>query len=54
MTGPGHEYTGLTSGLKPCPGCQTGYHDYSVFIDARNPSDEHVGRHDERPVARCL
>ena len=41
-TGPCHEYTGLTSGLQPCPGCQTGYHDYSVIIDRRHPSDEQI------------
>jgi hypothetical protein len=40
--GPCHEYTGLTSGLQPCPGCQTGYHDYSIIIDRRNPSKEQI------------
>jgi beta-glucanase (GH16 family) len=37
-----HGYTGLTSGLQPCPGCQTGYHDYSVIIDRRRPSSEQI------------
>jgi beta-glucanase (GH16 family) len=41
-TGPCHEYTGLTSGLQPCSGCQTGYHDYSVVIDRRHPSAEQI------------
>jgi beta-glucanase (GH16 family) len=41
-TGPCHESTGLTSGLQPCPGCQTGFHTYSLVIDRRNPADEQV------------
>jgi beta-glucanase (GH16 family) len=41
-TGPCHETTGLTSGLQPCPGCQTGYHDYSVIIDRRQPTAEQI------------
>lgn len=40
--GPCHEDTGLTSGLLPCPGCQTGYHTYSVIIDRRDPGDGQV------------
>lgn len=40
--GPCHEYTGLTSGLQPCPGCQTGYQDYSVIVDRRHPSSEQI------------
>jgi beta-glucanase (GH16 family) len=40
--GPCHEYTGLTSGLRPCPDCQTGYHEYSVIIDRRQPSNEQI------------
>ena len=40
--GPCHEYTGLSSGMRPCPGCQAGYHTYSVIIDRRDPSDEHI------------
>jgi beta-glucanase (GH16 family) len=41
-TGPCHESTGLSSGLRPCPGCQTGYHTYSLVIDRRNTADEQV------------
>lgn len=41
-SGPCHEDTGLTSGLQPCPGCQTGYHTYSVVIDRRVPGHEQV------------
>ncbi len=40
--GPCHEHTGLSSGLLPCSGCQTGYHTYSVIIDRRVPGDEHI------------
>jgi beta-glucanase (GH16 family) len=40
--GPCHEHTGLSSGLLPCGGCQTGYHTYSVIIDRRVPADEHI------------
>jgi beta-glucanase (GH16 family) len=41
-TGPCHEYTGLMSGLLPCPGCQAGFHTYSVVIDRRDPADEQI------------
>jgi beta-glucanase (GH16 family) len=41
-TGPCHEHTGLSSGLQPCPGCQTGYHVYSVTIDRRDASAEQI------------
>lgn len=41
-TGPCHEYTGLTSGLIPCPGCQSGYHTYSVIIDRRDATDQRI------------
>jgi beta-glucanase (GH16 family) len=41
-TGPCHEHTGLSSGLQPCPACQTGYHVYSVTIDRRDTSDEQI------------
>jgi len=41
-TGPCHEYTGLTSGLLPCSGCQTGYHVYTVIIDRRNPAAQQI------------
>jgi beta-glucanase (GH16 family) len=40
--GPCHEYTGLTSGLRRCSGCLTGYHSYSVVIDRRDAADEHI------------
>jgi beta-glucanase (GH16 family) len=40
--GPCHEYTGLSSGLQPCAGCQDGYHTYSVIIDRRDPADEQI------------
>jgi beta-glucanase (GH16 family) len=40
--GPCHEYTGISSGLRPCSGCLTGYHTYSVIIDRRDPGDEHI------------
>jgi beta-glucanase (GH16 family) len=40
--GPCHEYTGLSSGLRACGGCQTGYHVYSVIVDRRNAADEQI------------
>lgn len=43
-TAPGgncNEYTGMTSGLASCSGCQSGYHTYSEVID-RTTSDEQV------------
>jgi beta-glucanase (GH16 family) len=40
--GPCHEPRGLTSGLLPCHGCETGYHVYSVVVDRRNPADEQI------------
>jgi beta-glucanase (GH16 family) len=40
--GPCHEDIGLTSGFRPCPGCQTGYHTYSIVVDRRNAGDEQV------------
>jgi hypothetical protein len=40
--GPCDETDGLSSGLLPCPGCQTGYHTYSVIVDRTNPSDEQL------------
>ena len=39
--GPCNEYTGKTSGLATCTGCQTAYHTYSVVID-RTTSDEQI------------
>jgi beta-glucanase (GH16 family) len=41
-TGPCHEYTGLTSGLLTCPGCQTGYHVYTVIIDRRDAAEQQI------------
>lgn len=40
--GPCDEHTGLSSGLLPCPGCQTSYQTYSVIVDRRNPADEQI------------
>ena len=39
--GPCNESTGLSSGEQPCPGCQTGFHDYAVEID-RSTSPEEI------------
>lgn len=39
---PCHEYTGLTTGLRPCPACQTGYHTYNIVIDRRQPGAEQI------------
>jgi beta-glucanase (GH16 family) len=41
-TGPCHEGNGISSGFRPCRGCQDGYHTYSVLIDRRNTSSEQV------------
>jgi beta-glucanase (GH16 family) len=41
-TGPCHENTGLSSGLLPCPGCDTSYHTYSLIIDRRNQADQQI------------
>ena len=41
-TGPCHEPTGMSSGFRPCPGCQDSFHTYSVLIDRRNGSNEQV------------
>jgi beta-glucanase (GH16 family) len=40
--GPCHEYTGLSSGLLSCQGCQTGYHTYSVVIDRGRAGNEEI------------
>ena len=40
--GPCREKNGLGSGRLPCPGCQTGFHSYSVVIDRRDTSDEQI------------
>jgi hypothetical protein len=39
--GPCNEYTGRTSGMTACAGCQTGYHTYSEIID-RTTSNEQI------------
>jgi beta-glucanase (GH16 family) len=41
-TGPCHEPVGLTSGLRTCSQCQSGFHTYSVIIDRRNPANEQI------------
>jgi beta-glucanase (GH16 family) len=41
-TGPCHEPTGLSSGLKPCAGCDRGYHTYTVVVDRRRASDQQI------------
>jgi hypothetical protein len=40
--GPCHEFTGLGSGLQPCPGCQSAYHTYSVSVNRTNISSESI------------
>ena len=40
--GPCHEATGLTSGLRPCPRCQTGYNTYSVIINRTSGGNESI------------
>jgi len=40
--GPCHEFTGISSGLLECPGCQTGFHTYTVIVDRTNPSAEQI------------
>ena len=40
--GPCHEHNGLSSGMQPCAGCQSGYHVYSVIVDRRNAADEQI------------
>ena len=40
--GPCNEFTGLTSGLQPCPGCQSGYRTYSVIVNRRNTGNESI------------
>ncbi|MEU7871869.1 ricin-type beta-trefoil lectin domain protein [Dactylosporangium sp. NPDC049140] len=39
--GPCNESTGLGSGERGCPGCQTGFHDYAVEVD-RSVSPEQI------------
>jgi len=40
--GPCHEFTGLSSGLLPCPGCQTGFHTYTAVVDRRHAGAEQI------------
>jgi beta-glucanase (GH16 family) len=40
--GPCHEFTGLSSGLLSCNGCQTGYHTYSAVIDRTEAGNEEI------------
>jgi len=39
--GPCNETTGIGSGEKPCPGCQTAFHTYSMIVD-RSVSPEQI------------
>jgi beta-glucanase (GH16 family) len=41
-TGPCHEHTGLSSGLLPCTGCESGDHVYSITVDRRDASDQQI------------
>ncbi|HEY3869221.1 MAG TPA: discoidin domain-containing protein [Actinocrinis sp.] len=38
--GPCNEYTGRTSGMTACPGCQTGYHTYTEIIDRTQTNEQ--------------
>ncbi len=40
--GPCHEGNGVGSGLRPCPGCQQGFHTYTVIVDRRDASNEQI------------
>ncbi len=40
--GPCNESTGLGSGLRPCKGCQSGYHTYTVIVNRTNPGNESI------------
>ncbi len=40
--GPCNEGNGIGSGLRACPGCQTGYHTYSMILDRTNTSAESI------------
>lgn len=40
--GPCREGFGIGSGLRPCVGCQDGFHTYSVIVDRRNAADEQI------------
>ena len=37
-----HEPGGITSGVRSCPGCQTGYNTYSVIVNRTNTSGESI------------
>ena len=41
-SGPCHEPNGLGSAPQPCPGCQQGYHTYTVIIDLRDAAHQQV------------
>ena len=40
--GPCHEFTGISSGLLGCPGCQTGFHTYTAIVDRTDPTAEQI------------
>ena len=40
--GPCNETNGLGGGLQSCPGCQTGYHTYTVIVNRTNTSNESI------------
>lgn len=40
--GPCHEGYGFGSGQLPCPGCDTGFHTYSVIVDRRDQADQQI------------
>lgn len=40
--GPCDEPVGIGSKLRPCPGCQSGYHTYSEILDRANPADQSI------------
>ena len=40
--GPCNEGNGIGSGLRQCPGCQTGFHTYSMILNRTNPANESI------------
>ena len=40
--GPCNEPNGIGSGLQQCPGCQTGFHTYSMILNRANPANESI------------
>jgi beta-glucanase (GH16 family) len=40
--GPCNEGTGIGSGLRPCSGCQSGYHKYAMVLNRRNAANESI------------